>query len=250
VKRSIVALLAVAAGVLAGGCASGFGGAAKDITATTATLTGAVGSDRSEPGTYFFRYGPPSLENPSYPSTTPTRSIQYAARRGHVVSEPVAGLQPATAYHFQVCADDQQRLGPFCGPQRFFATTAPAGQDSATGAGIANALKDECGGLLISTAHSDADGRNLRGQARLCDFGIGEPLTCLRVQGNVALLVFPTGRTRIPYFTLRLTDNGAAQDTVEFAAVRSDCSTLAVSNLEDLDFEGELTVIDAQPASR
>jgi hypothetical protein len=250
VKRSAVVLLAVAAGLLAGGCASGFGGSAKDITATSATLSGAVGSDRSEAGTYFFRYGPPSLENPSYPSTTPTRSIQYTARRGQVVSEPVAGLQPATAYHFQVCADDQQRLGPFCGPQRFFATTAPPGQDSATGAGIANAVEDDCGGLLISTAHSDADGRNIRGGARLCDFGVGEPLTCLKVQGNVALVVFPTGRPRIPYFTLRLTDNRAARDMVEFAAVRADCSTVGAPSLEDIDFDGELTVIDAQPASR
>jgi len=192
----------------------------------------------------------PSLQNPSYPSTTPTRSIQYTARQGRAVAEPVGGLEPARAFHFQVCADDQQRLGPFCGPQRFFATTALPGQDSATGAGIANAATYECGGLLISTAPSDADGRNVRGEARLCDLGVGQPLICLRVQGKVAVMVFPTGQPRIGYFTLRLTDNGAARDTVEFAPVRFDCSGLSGPTFSDVDFDGDLTVIDAQPAGR
>jgi hypothetical protein len=159
-KRIALAVLAPAAALLAGGCASGFGGSPKDITATTATLTGAVASDRSEAGTYFFQYGRWFQPNPGYPSRTPTRTIQFSARRAHVVSEPVAGLEPATVYHFQVCADDQERLGPFCGPERFLATTALPGQDSATGAGLA---KDACGGLTFSTAHSDADGRNVRG---------------------------------------------------------------------------------------
>ena len=92
----------------------------------------------------------------------------------------------------------------------------------------------------------------MRGGARFCNFGDGLPLTCLRVQGNVAFMAFPTGRPRIPYVTLRLTDNGAAPDTVEaeFTGVRSDCSGLGGPNLQDVDFDGELTVIDAQPASR
>jgi hypothetical protein len=57
------------------------------------------------------------------------------------------------------------------------------------------------------------------------------------VQGNVAVLAFPTGLRGPSHFTLRLTDNGASPDKVEADTQWSDCSDLSLLDFEDTGYE-------------
>ena len=112
-------VLVVGAGVLLPGCAIGFRVPASDITARTVTLNGYVGSNRSEPGEWFFKYG----ETTEYGGETPKRPIQFTELTRHDVSEPLLGLEPDTTYHYVLCADDQEPgVGAFCSADQTFTT--------------------------------------------------------------------------------------------------------------------------------
>ena len=91
-------------------------GAAASITPTTATLNGRVDPNDAET-TYFFRYGTTSL----YGTNTPALSAGSGAN-AVAVSVPVAGLAPATTYHYQLVA--QNRFGITRGEHRTFKTKA------------------------------------------------------------------------------------------------------------------------------
>jgi hypothetical protein len=89
-------------------------GAAASITPTTATLNGRVDPNGADT-TYFFRYGTTSLFG--------TNTAPLAAGSGNTaiaVSVPVAGLAPATTYHYQLIA--QNRFGITRGERRTFKT--------------------------------------------------------------------------------------------------------------------------------
>jgi hypothetical protein len=111
-KRVLLGLAWIAAAATAMGRAAGFRVGMQDLTPTGGRSPGVVASDRSEAGTYFFRYR--RLSAGGYESATPARAVQFVARQGKRVEEPISGLRPATAYIFTVWADDQERLGPFC----------------------------------------------------------------------------------------------------------------------------------------
>ena len=103
------ALLVAALGVIVSGlaaCATGFSGPVSDVTQTSATLHGVVGST-SEQATYWFRYG----ETPSYGQRTPVRDIDLTDRPARHVSEPIAGLSAGKAYHYSLCAEDGENEG-------------------------------------------------------------------------------------------------------------------------------------------
>src|SRR5262249_23984992 len=116
-----LATLAALLGLVAvcSGCATGFGGPATNITASKATLTGSVASNRSEPGEWGFKFG----KTTRYGSATPHPSIAFPANQKHSVSEPLTGLAPATSYHYQLCAKDQQT--GTCSSDKTFATCNP-----------------------------------------------------------------------------------------------------------------------------
>ncbi len=91
-------------------------GAAASITPTTATLNGRVDPNDAET-TYFFRYGTTSLYG------TNTAPLSAGSGTSAVaVSVPVAGLAPATTYHYQLVA--QNRFGITRGAHRTFKTKA------------------------------------------------------------------------------------------------------------------------------
>jgi hypothetical protein len=99
-----------------------------------------------------------------------------------------------------------------------------------------------CATIQIS-AQSGPSGENPSGQVTCGGFFAG-PVTCLNVQGNVALLAAQT-----PQFgsvALRVTDNGpTGTDRVE-AIPGSGCATPQISYV-DFGFSGDAIVIDVQP---
>ena len=94
------------------------------VTDISATLNGDVYSNVEGQTKYWFRYG----ETADYGTATPTRAIAIADDDPHPVSEPIAGLEPETAYHFQMCVQDAGEDPPrdICSKDRSF-TTGPAG---------------------------------------------------------------------------------------------------------------------------
>ena len=113
-------LIAVAAGLLAPAAASAASkpdvttGGAANITATSATLNGRVDPNDAET-TYFFRYGTTTL----YGTDTAVTSAGSGAG-GIAVSVPIAGLAPATRYHYRLVARNSR--GITMGADRTFKT--------------------------------------------------------------------------------------------------------------------------------
>jgi hypothetical protein len=77
-------------------------------------------------------------------------------------------------------------------------------------------------------------------------------VACLRVTGNVALvkLRIDAGPTAPSHVDVRITDNGPSGNTVELNTTSASGCDFTTSRYEDAGLSGELTVIDAQPASR
>ena len=91
----------------------------------TATLNGRVDPNDAET-TYFFRYGTTSL----YGTNTPALSAGSGAN-AVAVSVPVAGLAPATTYHYQLVA--QNRFGITRGEHRIVQDEGAAARRDAGG---------------------------------------------------------------------------------------------------------------------
>ena len=71
---------------------------ARDVTTTTATLTGSV-DPRTRATSWWFEYGTTT----AYGSRTPSRNAGSGAS-SRAVSAPVTGLRPGTVYHFRLVA--------------------------------------------------------------------------------------------------------------------------------------------------
>ncbi len=118
-RRLPLLVVAISAIALFSGCAIGFRGPALHITTTTAELRGEVGSNRPDPGEWWFEYG----TTRAYGSETPRRAIDFNDERRQRVTEKLEGLQPDTTYHYKLCADDQDPdAGPSCSGAQFFKT--------------------------------------------------------------------------------------------------------------------------------
>jgi lysophospholipase L1-like esterase len=92
--------------VLLSACAIGLPTPPTDVSDTGATLNGNVHSNFGDTD-YWWRYG----ETTAYGNETPHHTVAISQDRlyaAHPVSEAVAGLTPATTYHFQLCTQDQQ----------------------------------------------------------------------------------------------------------------------------------------------
>jgi hypothetical protein len=95
-------------------------GPARDVTTTSAVLTGTVAPD-DRPTRFFFEYG----TTVAYGSSTPVELIRDEDDDPIAVSVPVAGLQPATTYHFRLRAADRKRVVAG-GDMAFTTALAPA----------------------------------------------------------------------------------------------------------------------------
>jgi alpha-tubulin suppressor-like RCC1 family protein len=118
-RRILVVSLFMGA-LLLSACAIGTPTAPTRIGATGATLNGTVSSNVRGPTEYWFRYG----ETSSYGSETPRGTIDVEDDQAHPVSEPVAGLSPDTAYHWQMCVADREEDPPrtICSKDQTLAT--------------------------------------------------------------------------------------------------------------------------------
>ena len=98
------------------------GVAAREITDTTAVLSGQVDPNHSQT-TYHFDYG----TDTTYGSTTPVDSAGAGARKVSV-SKTITGLQPSTEYHFRLVATNA--AGVTEGADQSFTTDAKPPQPS------------------------------------------------------------------------------------------------------------------------
>jgi hypothetical protein len=94
-------------------------GGAKNITQTSALLTGTV-NPNSEPTTYSFQYGPTK----AYGSQTPQQGPTGATKGNIAVSAELDGLTPASTYHFRVVATNAS--GTKLGGDKTFKTLKPS----------------------------------------------------------------------------------------------------------------------------
>lgn len=204
ISRPTLVLLVIGACVLFSGCTIGFRVPATDITTTSATLNGAVGSNRSEQGEWFFRYG----KTTAYGNETPHRSIEFIALEGQRVSEPISGLDPGTTYHYVNCADDQEPgVDAFCSHDQTF-TTRPTG-DFISGSG------NVVGADFALTVHGSSTGQNPTGffTARNSPtFNFDATPTCLNVSGSSATTGYriDTGPQAGEGFMAAFTDNAGS----------------------------------------
>src|SRR3954447_8789807 len=97
---AVTALVAPAAGEAAGKPVVTTGAAA-DVAPQSVTLTGTV-APNGAPTTYFFQYGPTIV----YGGTTAATPVNTKMR----VSTAVAGLAPATKYHYRLVAQNAHGL--------------------------------------------------------------------------------------------------------------------------------------------
>ena len=142
---SSVAVLAMAVS----SCAVGVRHRATFVTDSSATLNGTVLSTDGGPGSYHIEYGRTTART----STTSVRTFQFEQNAINPVSEPVAGLDPNTLYHYAVCAEDESNAGdPYCSPDQTF-TTATAGGRS--GIAFVSFRNSDLGVWIM-----DADGGN------------------------------------------------------------------------------------------
>ena len=150
-------LIAVALALLAPAAASAASkpgvrtGAAASITPTTATLNGRVDPNNAET-TYFFQYGTTSL----YGTNTAATPAGSGANAAHV-SVPIAGLAPATKYHYRIVA--QNSFGITRGDRRTFTTKKqPLGVTLAANPNpIAPGGSTTLGGQLTGTNNANRD---------------------------------------------------------------------------------------------
>jgi phosphodiesterase/alkaline phosphatase D-like protein len=80
-------------------------GAAQDVAATTATLTGAV-DRRGRSTNWYFEYG----TSTSYGARTPTHSVPSGAG-ARTVTAPLTRLTPGTTYHYRLVATSDAGTG-------------------------------------------------------------------------------------------------------------------------------------------
>jgi streptogramin lyase len=76
-------------------------GNATSVSATSATLNGAVNPEGAAVS-YHFEYGTTT----AYGSSTPVRATSFADTNNHSVSEAVSGLTPNTTYHYRIVASN------------------------------------------------------------------------------------------------------------------------------------------------
>lgn len=108
--------LAVPASALAAGPTASTG-SAKNVTATSATLTGTVDPNHNATN-FHFEFG----RNTGYGSRTPDAPTD-ATKRSQPVSQGVTGLAPSTTYHFRIVATTSGNT--VLGKDQSFKTPAP-----------------------------------------------------------------------------------------------------------------------------
>ena len=148
--RRLAAAAVVPAVLLVSGCSLGTAKPATYVTDISATLNAEVSSNQAGEVLYWFEYGTTT----EYGNVTPDRSLTFS--EGHTsddppvpVSEPIAGLEPDTTYHYRACSSPGAEAGSRgCTNLDQTFTTGPAG---ASRSGIAFRSDRDPFGNLRST---------------------------------------------------------------------------------------------------
>jgi hypothetical protein len=162
--------------MLLSGCALGFRGPALNVADNAARLTGDVVSNRTESGTYWFRYG----KTTSYGLETPHQPVDFTANIRQGAADLIESLDHNTTYHYSLCAEDQDpAVDALCSGDSSFTTDG----DFVRGP----LLVLLGGGAIITLSFDDVssgyNGENPRGNLT----GPGTltvAVTCLNVSGN------------------------------------------------------------------
>jgi hypothetical protein len=175
--------------MLLSGCAIGFRGPALDVTYNSATLTGDVLSNRSENGYFFFNFGKTASYGQQAPPH-PERVIFQAGVR-QSVSADVADLEPATTYHYSLCAKDQEPgVSALCSADETFTTTGDYVR------GTVGILSDiGFGFFTFNDVRSGPAGQSPVGSIDVFSTGgsTSGPVSCLRVTGDTRVTVGAAG---------------------------------------------------------
>jgi hypothetical protein len=181
--RLAFAVLTVVAAMVLSGCAIGFRGPALGVTYNIARLTGDVQSNRTELGAYWFRYG----KTASYGQETPHQGISFTANVRQNVTELIEALEPATTYHYSLCAEDQDpAVDALCSGDETFTTTG----DYVRGSVLAVSPLG-LGIFTFNDVRSGPAGENPVGSVATSG-GVGSisgPVSCLRVTGDTRVTV-------------------------------------------------------------
>jgi hypothetical protein len=250
----------VAAAVALPGCALGAAGPPRDVTGAGATLPGTVFSSAGGDTDYWFRYGPAA----GYGSETPRKTVAIEGDEGEPVSEVVRGLDPATSYHVQMCArDEDERV--VCGKDQSFTTL---NEDSLTGrfsnttcysgfppycntiVNVFDAYRGPSGGGVHGSARVIVSSTQEGGEATTYDW---EP-TCLNVAGNratIALTAPPEWTGPTDYARLWVTDtDGQGNDLILYElreTATTECPIEPAGQPAPEQGTGDYFVRDAQP---
>jgi dipeptidyl aminopeptidase/acylaminoacyl peptidase len=124
VKRLLPFVL-VSMGLAVSACAVGEPKPPTYVSDVSAMLNANVYSNVVGQTAYFFRYG----ETTGYGQTTPEQFVETGNDSAHPVSEPIAGLDANTLYHWQVCVRDSgDPTRDICSKDQTFTTATTGGR--------------------------------------------------------------------------------------------------------------------------
>jgi hypothetical protein len=222
-RRGIRGAIATAiAAVVLTGCVLGETGDARYVADDAATLIGTLLSTQNGSARFWFEYGTTT----SYGESTPELTSGVAQGARQPVSVRVDGLQPATTYHYRLCGvDDDADPQGACGADRTFSTGS--GRESVSGDGTI-VIDAGRGASAAVTAAADPDSAGyLDGDATIAGYFPGPPpahhrifwgggggVSCLRIEGNVAVAGFDFNDPilGLQHAALVIEDNGPTGD--------------------------------------
>ncbi len=172
-------------------------------------------SNRTESGTYWFRYG----KTTSYGLETPHQPIDFTANVSQGVADLIESLDHHTTYHYSLCAEDQDpAVDALCSGDSSFTTD---------GDSVSGPLHVLVGGppfttLFFNDVVSGYNGENPRGSMTITGLAGDNPVTCLNITGaqrfTVGISELGGAAFSLIYVDLSPGVNTAASDTVSAPA--------------------------------
>ena len=128
-----LSIAAVVTALCVSGCAVGLNPRVVDVKPTEATLVGDAFTNTGGDVNWWFEYG----KTAEYGNETAHIGDSIPKNTAKRESFRVPGLNPASAYHFRLCAQDtQEGTGAGCGADRTFTTLGDGATDYIYGSGV------------------------------------------------------------------------------------------------------------------
>lgn len=181
--RVVAGVSAVGAAVVLSGC-YGSTEPATDVAIRSATLHG-KGTTNNGPAQVYFKLWPTQFPGSAFSTLGKQIPGGLTGPYSEAVGAAPLELQPDTDYTFQLCGQDQGANQAVCAQTRTFRTLRPSGDYVNGGIG------ESGGGRFVSgtvDARSDPNGAHPGGTLSLPPGQFTGTVTCLRVQGNRAVV--------------------------------------------------------------